>query len=733
MNRNTKKGFTIVELIIVIAVIAVLAAVLIPTFSNLIGKAQEAKDTALVRNLNEALAMDTTTSKHLTMSDAVAAVRNNGIDISKIKATVPGNAILWDSVNDLFAYYKVDKEGNSGDKVYYIPEYSADAPADGRLFAVVSDSNAIATSKYGVYYTGSNVDSVTVNGVGFDAGSAQIGTVVYNGSTSGATVDIRTNGGALTIKNAGNDDINHHNSVMSVVIEEVKGSSYHEYGTVQGNIEVKKGHVVLEKGASVGTIVVNPTDNATVSVSTNGGSAGAVVKKEGVTATIDSTLPTTTITGDQEEEMKLFAGGIGTETSPYLIENESNWNNLVEATATDTDYSATSGKYFKVLNNIDLSKLNAERVNVAYFAGSIDFDGHTITGFTAENTKSDITYDTERYKGIFSNISGNVTIENLKFMTSTITSGVDTFALQVAVALDGESTDCVATFKNIVIMGNASGMTGNNNAFLLSYGYKAKSGKINVIDCVNHASIAGGGFKAAFIGNISYGKIDEVRFANVINYGTIISASNSASMMISNPMVPKGNCSIVVENCSNQGRIIGNTSSTLLMNYSEPGAETLLNGIHLSGKGEDEVKAMYNNIISGTKPARLKETASDVENRDGNFILNKTEGATKYVLIFSFSAGNRAGGNTGYSLTFSESTLPETFKVGNWLTKSEAEATGKQIVTHNEYGTTYYTCGDSYVFYEEGAKFASGVFVTFMAYSENDELQSIATYEYSKK
>lgn len=35
-----KNGFTIVELVIVIAVIAILAAVLIPTFSNLVKKAQ---------------------------------------------------------------------------------------------------------------------------------------------------------------------------------------------------------------------------------------------------------------------------------------------------------------------------------------------------------------------------------------------------------------------------------------------------------------------------------------------------------------------------------------------------------------------------------------------------------------------------------------------------------------------------------------------------------------------
>ena len=40
MKKLNKKGFTIVELVIVIAVIAILAAVLIPTFSNVVEKAQ---------------------------------------------------------------------------------------------------------------------------------------------------------------------------------------------------------------------------------------------------------------------------------------------------------------------------------------------------------------------------------------------------------------------------------------------------------------------------------------------------------------------------------------------------------------------------------------------------------------------------------------------------------------------------------------------------------------------
>ena len=52
-NRKAKKGFTIIELVIVIAVIGILAAVLIPTFSNVIEKANA---TAAMENAKNAYA-----------------------------------------------------------------------------------------------------------------------------------------------------------------------------------------------------------------------------------------------------------------------------------------------------------------------------------------------------------------------------------------------------------------------------------------------------------------------------------------------------------------------------------------------------------------------------------------------------------------------------------------------------------------------------------------------------
>lgn len=54
--RKQRKAFTIVELVIVIAVIAILAAVLIPTFSGVIRRAKVSSDEQTAASLNTYLA-----------------------------------------------------------------------------------------------------------------------------------------------------------------------------------------------------------------------------------------------------------------------------------------------------------------------------------------------------------------------------------------------------------------------------------------------------------------------------------------------------------------------------------------------------------------------------------------------------------------------------------------------------------------------------------------------------
>ena len=93
IKRNNKKGFTIVELVIVIAVIAILAAVLIPTFAGIIKKAQLSSDQQAVRNMNVALAA----SGDLEGIDAaIDALSENGFNAADTLVPVSkGHAFYW--------------------------------------------------------------------------------------------------------------------------------------------------------------------------------------------------------------------------------------------------------------------------------------------------------------------------------------------------------------------------------------------------------------------------------------------------------------------------------------------------------------------------------------------------------------------------------------------------------------------------------------------------------------
>ena len=77
--KNKHRGFTIVELVIVIAVIAILAAVMIPTFSAIIKRANISADTQAVRNMNIILASESAASAPLSQGDVKQLLKENGI------------------------------------------------------------------------------------------------------------------------------------------------------------------------------------------------------------------------------------------------------------------------------------------------------------------------------------------------------------------------------------------------------------------------------------------------------------------------------------------------------------------------------------------------------------------------------------------------------------------------------------------------------------------------------
>ena len=101
MKNSNKKGFTIVELVIVIAVIAILAAVLIPTFSGLVKKANLSSDMQAVREINQALAADQAKNGiPKNVDKAMAVIAAAGYDIASYKPLSSNLQIYWvDTVN----------------------------------------------------------------------------------------------------------------------------------------------------------------------------------------------------------------------------------------------------------------------------------------------------------------------------------------------------------------------------------------------------------------------------------------------------------------------------------------------------------------------------------------------------------------------------------------------------------------------------------------------------------
>ena len=96
MKRSTKKGFTIVELVIVIAIIAILAAVLIPTFASLIQKANTSADIQAVREMNTFLAINEV-EEPKTINEVFKALENGGMTVKDYHPLVSGRFFFWDS------------------------------------------------------------------------------------------------------------------------------------------------------------------------------------------------------------------------------------------------------------------------------------------------------------------------------------------------------------------------------------------------------------------------------------------------------------------------------------------------------------------------------------------------------------------------------------------------------------------------------------------------------------
>ena len=135
MKKFNRKGFTIVELVIVIAVIAILSAVLIPTFSSLIRKANISSDTVLCKNLNTALNIAEVENKIEDFDDVIDAIKEHGYLIANLNAKTNGCFFVWEEETNQILLV----DGNDGYKVLFSIKEGYGDPDESWYFAISSE------------------------------------------------------------------------------------------------------------------------------------------------------------------------------------------------------------------------------------------------------------------------------------------------------------------------------------------------------------------------------------------------------------------------------------------------------------------------------------------------------------------------------------------------------------------------------------------------------------------
>lgn len=227
--KTNRKGFTITELVIVIVVIAILAAVLIPTFSSLIKKANISADTQMAKNLNTALTMAEASGEEIDeFGEALNAMREAGYLLANLNPTTQGCYLVWESETnqillvdgekDYEVIYAVEKDYPAIGETWYFAiadraaaaELKADLEAKNYaanvpdMYANVEDfSAALAAGGEQTMYVDESVVLDSTNVLKVDKADADITIELGNASlTTDGTIDdipVFVDAGKLTI------------------------------------------------------------------------------------------------------------------------------------------------------------------------------------------------------------------------------------------------------------------------------------------------------------------------------------------------------------------------------------------------------------------------------------------------------------------------------------------------------------------------------------------------------
>lgn len=235
-NKKAKKGFTLVELLVVITILAVLATVSVIGYKSFTKKAQISNDISLTTQMNTILqANQVRDGKNETPHEAVEELIDGGVNINKLTPMTNGYLYVFDLEENEMVL--LDESMNA-----VAPEDTTLRTSKTNYFIFVGKDDELKEAKYNGYsfylkndfHSGSELSINT----GIDVGdNKNITSIKYEHSTGDKqTVTLRTNGGTLVVNGLGGvngDTVNHFGWVKELEVKAVATSDcYHEHGFV---------------------------------------------------------------------------------------------------------------------------------------------------------------------------------------------------------------------------------------------------------------------------------------------------------------------------------------------------------------------------------------------------------------------------------------------------------------------------------------------------------------------